>query len=55
MYVDQNEIVRVRVEMDEFYDDEPGPPKAAEGVKIERVGKRAPYTVIVRHWLVFLL
>jgi len=48
MYVDQNEIVRVRVETDEFYDDEPGPPKAAEGVKIERVGRRAPYTVIVR-------
>jgi DNA-directed RNA polymerase III subunit RPC8 len=48
MYIDQSEIVRVRVEADEFYDYEPGPPKAAEGVKIERTGSKAPYTIIVR-------
>ena len=48
MYIDTAEIVRVRVESDEFYDDEPGPPKAAEGVmqaKAER--RRPPYTIIV--------
>ena len=47
MYIDQGEIVRVRVETDEFYDDEPGPPKAAEGVVIKREARRAPYTIIV--------
>ena len=47
MYIDQGEIVRVRVEVDEFYDDEPGPPKAAEGVVIKREARRAPYTIIV--------
>ncbi|KIM68256.1 hypothetical protein SCLCIDRAFT_1209673 [Scleroderma citrinum Foug A] len=46
MYIDQGEIVRVRVETDEFYDDEPGPPKAAEGVAIKREARRPPYTVI---------
>ncbi|KAG8221146.1 RNA polymerase III subunit Rpc25-domain-containing protein [Butyriboletus roseoflavus] len=50
MYVDQGEIIRVRVEVDEFYDDEPGPPKAAEGVVIKREARRAPYTIIVRDW-----
>lgn len=47
MYIDQGEIVRVRVESDEFYDDEPGPPKAAEGVVIKREAQRPPYTIIV--------
>ena len=47
MYIDQNEIVRVRVEADEFYDDEPGPPKAAEGVQVRREQGRAPFSVIV--------
>jgi hypothetical protein len=47
MYIDQGEIVRVRVEADEFYDDEPGPPKAAEGIVIKREARRAPYTIIV--------
>ncbi|KAG6381818.1 RNA polymerase III subunit Rpc25-domain-containing protein [Boletus reticuloceps] len=46
MYIDQGEIVRVRVEADEFYDDEPGPPKAAEGVVIKREARRPPYTII---------
>lgn len=47
MYIDQGEIVRVRVETDEFYDDEPGPPKAAEGVVIKREARRPPYTILV--------
>lgn len=48
MYIDAGETVRVRVESDEFYDDEPGPPKAAEGVmmgKAER--RRPPYSITV--------
>jgi len=46
MYIDQSEVVRVRVEADEFYDDEPGPPKAAEGVAVKREVRRAPYSII---------
>ncbi|KAF8159194.1 polymerase III polypeptide H [Crassisporium funariophilum] len=45
MYIDQSEVVRVRVESDEFYDDEPGPPKVMEGVQVKRESKRAPYSV----------
>lgn len=48
MYIDQGEIVRVRVEADEFYDDEPGPPKATEGVQVKRELRRSPYSIIVR-------
>jgi hypothetical protein len=48
MYIDQNEIVRVRIEVDEFYDHEPGPPKAADGVRVEQSGSKAPYTITVR-------
>lgn len=47
MYVERDEVIRVRVESDEFYDDEPGPPKLTEGVQIKREPKRAPYTVCV--------
>jgi DNA-directed RNA polymerase III subunit RPC8 len=49
LYIDQGEIVRVRVERDEFCDDEPGPPKATEGVLISGQGqaRRLPYTVAV--------
>jgi DNA-directed RNA polymerase III subunit RPC8 len=47
MYIDQGEVVRVRVEADEFFDDEPGPPKMADGVQVHREVKRAPYNVIV--------
>ena len=49
LYIDQGEIVRVRVERDEFCDDEPGPPKATEGVHISGQGqaRRLPYTVTV--------
>ncbi|OAX36313.1 hypothetical protein K503DRAFT_858074 [Rhizopogon vinicolor AM-OR11-026] len=46
MYIDQGEVVRARVEADEFYDDEPGPPKAAEGVAVKREARRAPYSII---------
>ncbi|ETW78735.1 hypothetical protein HETIRDRAFT_324290 [Heterobasidion irregulare TC 32-1] len=45
MYIDQGETVRVRVETDEFYDDEPGPPKATEGVQIKVESRRPPYTI----------
>jgi DNA-directed RNA polymerase III subunit RPC8 len=49
LYIDQGEIVRVRVERDEFCDDEPGPPKATEGVLIsgQLQARRLPYTVTV--------
>ncbi|KAF8638765.1 hypothetical protein AX17_001981 [Amanita inopinata Kibby_2008] len=46
MYIDQGEVIRVRVEADEFYDDEPGPPKALDGVVVRHEPKRAPYVVI---------
>ena len=47
MYIEIDEIIRVRVESDEFYDDEPGPPKLSEGVQVKRESKRAPFTVCV--------
>jgi len=47
MYIDQGEVIRVRVEAEDFYDDEPGPPKMAEGVQVLREPKRAPYNIIV--------
>ena len=48
MYIDPGEILRVRVEADEFYDDEPGPPKATEGVQQAKTeARRAPYTITV--------
>jgi DNA-directed RNA polymerase III subunit RPC8 len=59
MYIDAAEIVRVRVESDEFYDHEPGPPpKALEGVRVAREQKKAPYTITVSltygAWISFL-
>ena len=36
----------MRVEQDEFYDDEPGPVKVVEGVQQERVKARPPYTIV---------
>ena len=47
MYIERDEVIRVRVESDEFYDDEPGPPKVTEGVQVKRESKRPPYTVCV--------
>ncbi|KAJ7089756.1 RNA polymerase III subunit Rpc25-domain-containing protein [Mycena belliarum] len=47
MWIDKGEVVRVRVESDEFYDDEPGPVKMAEGVQVVReVQSRAPFTIV---------
>ena len=53
MYIDAGEVVRVRVEADAFVDDEPGPPKATDGVMAaaEREDRRAPYTVTVCSFL----
>ena len=51
LYIDQGEIVRARVERDEFCDDEPGPPKASEGVLISGEARQPPYTVTVSLWL----
>ena len=48
MYIDAGDVVRVRVEPDEFHDDEPGPPKAHEGVQQAREVRRPPYTITVR-------
>ena len=48
MYIDAGDVVRVRVESDEFHDDEPGPPKAHEGVQQAREIRRPPYTITVR-------
>ncbi|EIN06234.1 hypothetical protein PUNSTDRAFT_106452 [Punctularia strigosozonata HHB-11173 SS5] len=45
MYIDKGEVIRVRVEADDFFDDEPGPPKATEGVQAVRQRARPPYTV----------
>ena len=48
MYIDAGEVVRVRVECDEFYDDEPGPPKVTEGVQqVPTEHRRPPYTITV--------
>jgi hypothetical protein len=55
MYIERDEVVRVRVECDEFYDDEPGPPKLTEGVQVKREPSRAPYSVCVSKSLVCIL
>lgn len=48
MYIDAGEVLRVRVELDEFYDDEPGPPKATEGVQqAPTEQRRPPYSITV--------
>ena len=48
MYIDSGEVVRVRVEADDFCDDEPGPTKASEGaVAAAQLPRRAPYVVCV--------
>ncbi|KAG8685057.1 DNA-directed RNA polymerase III subunit rpc25 [Ceratobasidium sp. 394] len=48
LYLDRSEIVRIRVERDEFYDNEPGPKKAESGLE-ERIDddtdRKAPYTI----------
>ena len=48
MYIDTGEIMRVRVEADDFHDDEPGPPKATEGVMLAKTERRRPpYSITV--------
>lgn len=56
MYIDTHDTLRVRVEADEFYDHEPGPPRISEGgvVEVNVKGKgegavegKAGYTVYV--------
>lgn len=48
-YIDPGNLIRFRVESDGFIDDEPGPPKALEGVRLElaKEAKRPPYSIIV--------
>lgn len=48
-YIDPGNLIRFRVESDEFIDDEPGPPKALEGVRLElaKEAKRPPYSITV--------
>ncbi|KDQ19103.1 hypothetical protein BOTBODRAFT_63227 [Botryobasidium botryosum FD-172 SS1] len=46
-YLEAGEYIRVRVESDEFYDDEPGPPKVIEGVAVQDdTYRRPPYRII---------
>ncbi|CAG7847507.1 DNA-directed RNA polymerase III subunit rpc8 Short=RNA polymerase III subunit C8; AltName: Full=RNA polymerase III subunit C25 [Serendipita indica DSM 11827] len=46
LYIELDAPIRFRVEGDEFYDDEPGPPKAAQGAKYDlTVSKRPPYRI----------
>lgn len=55
MYIDTGDTVRVRVESDEFYDDEPGPVRKPELNAIPNpvsdaarvLSKRPPYTITV--------
>lgn len=46
LYIDRGETVRVRVEDDEFHDDEPGPPKSVDGVWAKKP-RRPPYEITV--------
>ncbi len=51
MQIDAGEVARARAEVDKFHDDEPGPPKMAEGVQVRQEPRRAPYQIIVRFLL----
>ena len=68
LYLDRNEPIRIRVERDEFYDNEPGPRKAdstagSAALQEERVDieadRKAPYTITVSglapHFITFLV
>lgn len=51
MYIDSGEVVRLRVEADDFCDDEPGPTKVSEGVATGALQpRRAPYVICVNEW-----
>lgn len=54
MYIDTGDVVRVRVESDEFHDDEPGPPKAHEGVQQVQENRRPPYSITVSRCVIFI-
>ncbi|KAF7317815.1 hypothetical protein MKEN_00869400 [Mycena kentingensis (nom. inval.)] len=46
MWIDKGEVVRIRVESDEFSDNEPGPVKMADGIQVVRdVPTRATFTI----------
>lgn len=49
LYINVDAPIRIRVEGDEFYDEEPGPPKAAEGVRLDltRDAKKPSYRIMV--------
>ncbi|PVG02100.1 hypothetical protein CPB86DRAFT_752314 [Serendipita vermifera] len=48
LYIELDAPIKFRVEGDEFHDEEPGPPKMSEGVRIDltKEPKRAPYRII---------
>jgi hypothetical protein len=49
LYIELDGTIRFRVDGDEFYDFEPGPPKATEGVRVDLTKpKQAPYKIYVR-------
>ncbi|KAH9939118.1 polymerase III polypeptide H [Epithele typhae] len=46
MHIDAGDVLRLRVEAEEFHDDQPGPPKAHEGeVQQAREVRRSPCTI----------
>ncbi|KAH8830248.1 hypothetical protein DL96DRAFT_1668176 [Flagelloscypha sp. PMI_526] len=47
MYIDVGELVRIRVEADDFFDFEPGPPKGGAEASADAGTRRAPYTVLL--------
>lgn len=47
-YIYTNEVLRVRVETEKFWDEEPGPPKAAAEGAPATENRRAPFVVTVR-------
>ena len=52
MYIDSGEVVRLRVEADDFCDDEPGPTKVSETAAAgAQQPRRAPYVVCVNQIL----
>lgn len=48
----QNDVMRVRVMTDKFWDDEPGPPKANDGAP-DAENRRAPFVITVRAFICY--
>jgi hypothetical protein len=46
-YIDTGCFMRIRVEVELFSDDEPGPPEASEGVAIVKERSKPPYSIQV--------